>query len=189
MELDKAIYERRSIRAFTGQPVDADVVLKLIDAANQAPSALNLQPWAFGVYIGRERLRRFSDEAKAHLLATTDPLVELHTRSEQYAKPEYDVFYGAETLIVIFATQTRFNPAEDCCLAAQNLMLAAHGLGLGSCPLGFLRPWLNLPDTKRELEVPDTYTAVFPVVIGHPAITPEPVHKREPTIVCWKKST
>ena len=56
MELLKAIYQRRATRHFSDAAVKGNVVLDLIRAAAQAPSALNLQPWAFAVFHGRERL-------------------------------------------------------------------------------------------------------------------------------------
>jgi nitroreductase len=78
------------------------------------------------------------------------------------------------------------NPNEDCCLAAENLMLAAYGLGLGTCPIGYARPWFDLLETKRELDVPEHYAAVFPVVVGYPAGVPEPTPREEPNVVSWK---
>jgi nitroreductase len=74
---------------------------------------------------------------------------------------------------------------EDCSLAAQNLMLAAHATGLGTCPMGFARPWLNLARTKRALAIPPDYTVVFPSSSGIQRATP-PVARREPEIVLWR---
>jgi nitroreductase len=119
-------------------------------------------------------------------VATLAATFELHLRSELYEKPDYDIFHGAKTLIVIYATRGRFNPNEDCCLAAENLMLAAYGMGLGTCPIGFARPWLELPEVKRELGVPGHYTAIFPLVVGYPARKAEPVPRNSPEIVSWQ---
>jgi nitroreductase family protein len=76
---------------------------------------------------------------------------------DQLSKPGFDIFYGAPLLIVIAATSDARQSAEDCCLAAQNLMLAAHGMGLGTCCIGFARPWLNLAETKVEIRIPTAY--------------------------------
>jgi nitroreductase len=67
-------------------------------------------------------------------------------------------------------------------------MLAAHAAGLGTCPIGFARPWLNLPETKRELSFPDELNAVFPLIIGYPDETPEAPPRNEPQIVAWEVS-
>jgi hypothetical protein len=82
------------------------------------------------------------------------------------ADPNYNIFYNAGTLVVICAKPGGLNPAEDCCLAAQNLMLAAHAAGLGTCPIGFARPWLNLSETKKELALPGDFEAVCPLIVG-----------------------
>ena len=57
MEVREAIYRRQSIRAFTSQPVSKKTLLQLVDAAIQAPSARNLQPWQFIVVTGKARER------------------------------------------------------------------------------------------------------------------------------------
>ena len=69
----------------------------------QAPSAMNQQPWAFAVLHGDKRLREYSARAKLHLVATYPATFELHSRSELYENPTYDLFHGAGTLIVIIA--------------------------------------------------------------------------------------
>jgi nitroreductase len=68
-------------------------------------------------------------------------------------------------------------------LAAENFMLGAYGAGLGTCPIGFSRPWLRLPDTKKELGIPESYEPVFPVVVGHPAESPPFPGRRKPVII------
>jgi nitroreductase len=181
-----AIFHRRSIRKYSAREVEREKVRKLLVAAVQAPSAMNQQPWVFGVFHGCHRLRDYSERAKQHLVATYPPTFELHSRSELYERASYDLFHRANTLIVIYATRGRLHPNEDCCLAAENLMLAAYGMGLGTCPIGYARPWLDLPATKRELEVPEELSAVFPVVVGYPAALPGPTPRDEPNVVSWK---
>jgi nitroreductase len=181
-----AIFHRRAVRHYTDREVKADSVNQLLLSAVQAPSAMNQQPWVFAVFHGRKRLQAYSERAKQHLVATYPTSFELHSRAALYENASYDIFHGANTLIVIYATGGRLHPNEDCCLAAENLMLAAYGLGLGTCPIGFARPWLDLFETKRELGVPEQYSAVFPLVIGYPAGPADPTPRDEPKIVCWK---
>jgi nitroreductase len=182
----EAIFHRRAVRRYSDRDLDRETVEKLLVAAVQAPSAMNQQPWVFGVFHGRKRLLDYSERAKAYLVETYPTSFELHSRSELYENPAYDIFHGAKTLIVIYATHGRLHPNEDCCLAAENLMLAAYGMGLGSCPIGYARPWLDLLETKRELNVPEHYSAVFPVVVGYPAEIPDPTPREEPNVVSWK---
>ena len=186
MDLNEAIYRRRSTRRFTDREVGKAPLMEIIRVGTRAPSALNLQPWAFAVFHDRKFLESMSRRAKAHLVATLDPMFELQPRSQQYAETDYDAFYGAGTLVVIYASGRRFKPTEDCCLAAQNLMLAAHGLGLGTCPVGFTRPWFDLPEVKREFGIPESYTAVHPIVVGYPEGESKETPRKEPEIVSWK---
>jgi nitroreductase len=189
MELLHAIHHRRAVRQFTDVPVHPAMIHDLLKAAVQAPSALNQQPWAFAVIRGRERLDRYSGRAKAHLLAILPQLLDLHQRADALASREYNVFHHAENVVVIYAQPAAHHPVDDCLLAAQNLMLAAHGMGLGTCPIGFARPWFDLPEIKRELGIPENFTAAMPLAIGWPAAVPPAPPRHEPNIVCWIDDT
>lgn len=140
----EAIYQRRAVRSYTGQPVEPAVIDLLLNAAVQAPSAVNQQPWAFAVVQDKAVLRRYSDRAKAVFLdhAAGDPGQARFL--ETLSNPDYNIFYDAGTLVVICGGPGVLSTAEDCCLAGENLMLAACALGLGTCPIGFARPMLNL---------------------------------------------
>lgn len=181
-----AIFHRRAVRSYRPEPVGRELIAKLLLAAVQAPSTMNQQPWGFAVLHGEKRLRAYSERAKLHLVRTYPTTFELRSRSELYENPSYDLFHGATTVIVIYAMSGRLHPNEDCCLAAENLMLAAYSLGLGTCPVGFARPWFDLPEIKRELDVPDHYSAVFPVVVGYPAGLTAAPSREEPNVICWK---
>lgn len=186
MELMDAVYKRRSVRAYADRNVDKATVTALVTAAIQAPSALNAQPWAFAVIQDAARLKQYSDRAKAHTLKSLEPGSPLFSHRDMLVDPGFNIFYDAATLVIICAKPAALNAAEDCCLAAQNLMLAACGMGLGTCPIGFARPWLNLPEVKRELGIPDDYAPVFPVIVGFPKGAPPPVARKEPEILFWK---
>jgi nitroreductase len=181
-----AIYERRAVRAYTDGKVEKACVLALIDAAIQAPSALNQQPWAFVVVQERALLRRISERSKQLTLAVLEPGTPLWEHRAMLQDPAFDVFYGGSTLIVICATPGAWAANEDCCLAAQNLMLAAHALNLGTCPIGFARAALNEPGTKAELGIPADHSAVMPILVGHPRERPERPPRREACILAWK---
>jgi nitroreductase len=186
MELMEAIYRRRAVRSYTERTVDRDTVMTLIRAAVQAPSALNDQPWAFAIIQDARLLAEYSDRAKALVLATLQPGSPLGHFRDTLANPGYNLFYDASTLIIICAKPAGANSVEDCCLAAQNLMLAAYGMSLGTCPIGFARPWLALPEVKRELGIPADYAPVFPVIVGYPKGETPPVPRNEPEILLWK---
>ena len=73
MDLMEAIYHRRAVRSFTAAPLDQEVLGSLIEAAVQAPSAINLQPWRFAVVTRPETLHRIATEAREHLLSLMQP--------------------------------------------------------------------------------------------------------------------
>jgi nitroreductase len=189
MELMEAIYRRQAVRNYTDQPVEKTVVMELLNAAVRAPSAANQQPWAFAVIRGRERINGYSERAKWFMLTTLPRYLALHIRSDLLSNPGYNVFHHAGTLIVIYARPAEYNPVEDCCMAAQNLLLAAHSMGLGSCPVGFVRPWLNQDKIKNEMGISMRYTAVMPVVVGWPARKTEPRPRMEPQILSWDENS
>jgi nitroreductase len=183
MDVLKAIGERRAIRAYTDDVLDRGTVEPLIHSAVQAPSARDLEPWAFAIFEGKERLREFSEEAKRALLRGRKESRSPEVRA-LLSDPSFDIFYGAPMLIVICAISAQSQAAEDCCLAAQNLILAAHAEGLATCPIGFARPWLNLPATKRKIGLPRDWVPVFPIILGHPKEHPAPPGRRAP-VVMW----
>jgi nitroreductase len=181
MELLQAIHGRRSVREYTGEPV-GDVILRdLIDAAIQAPSAINQQPWCFVVVKDPALLAQISDRAKAHLLKASLG-APAHPFRDMLNDPKFDILYHAPALIVIAVTQPTDWAVEDCALAAANLMLAAHDAGLGTCWIGFAQHWLGTPEGKAALGVPPSCTPIAPIVVGHPRRSAAPVPRKAANI-------
>lgn len=181
-----AIYERRAVRAYTARTVEKERVLALIEAAIQAPSAVNQQPWAFVVVQDAALLRRISERSKQLTLAELKPGTPLWEHRAMLQDPGFDVFHGGTTLILVCAKPGLWPASEDCCLAAQNLMLAAHALGLGTCPIGFAREALNEPGAKAELAIPADHSVVMPILVGYPRERPVRPPRREACILAWK---
>ena len=187
MELMRVIRDRRAVREYTEAPVDRSTIERLIGAAILAPSAMNLQPWAFAVILDRERIENYAQRAKNWLLANISQFPEPAGRILE--NPTFVLFHHAPALIIVMAKSSHAEaPAsqanEDCCLAAENFMLAARDEGLGTCWIGFARPWLNLPSTKNELGLPENCHAVAPIVLGHPKVWPES-HGRNAAEIHW----
>lgn len=185
MNVVEAIYARRSIRQFLDRQISRTQVEELIGAAVQAPSAMNRQPWAFSVVQDQKLLRSIGEEAKNLLMSS----VEWRKLSEHGRGPfsdrNFDVFYGAKTLIVICSLQDGFQPVGDCYLAAQNLMLAATAMGLGTCPIGFARDVLRSESFRKKLLMPATYTPVLPLAVGYPSGFAERSARNPPVIFSW----
>jgi len=148
MDLLEGIYSRRSVRHFTAEPVARDLLLEIIRAGTWAPSGLNNQPWRF-VTIVEPALRQ-------RLAALT-----------HYSR----IVRKAPALIAVFIDrEAMYNEVKDhqgigACL--QNMLLAAHALGLGSVWLGEI---LKQADAVREeLALQQTLELMAVVAVGHPA--------------------
>lgn len=186
MNLMDAIYTRRSTRGFTTDPVSRATVEQLMEAAVQAPSGMNAQPWAFGIVQDAGKLKDFSDRTKAYLLANMQTFPVFERYREWLANPDFQIFHNAPVLIIIFAKPGGPTADYDCAMAAQNLMLAAHDRGLGTCWIGFFGLLLGQPDVLKELHVPEGYRPIAPIVVGHPAQPVPPVEKAGPEVVFWE---
>jgi len=179
-----AIYERRSVRSYRAKTVDRRVVTALLDAAVQAPTAMHEEPWAFVVIQDRDTLRRLS-EAALKSLRDRETGLHLPRGSQGFTLPE-NVFYDAGTLIVIYGKPLGPFVAADCWLAAENLMLAARAMGLGSCVIGLAAAALDSPEWKAELKVPAGLTAYAPIIVGEPSAETPATGRREPEVLSWR---
>lgn len=181
MELMTALKGRHAVREYTSEGVDDATIERLIDAAVQAPSAVNTQPWTFTVVRDPSVLDRVAAEAKAYMLATV-PAEHAERFRALLSDPTFHIFYHAPVLIVISAAVPGPWNHEDCSLAAENLMLAAHAEGLGTCWIGFAQGYLNTPQGKRLVGVPESWVPIAPIIVGHPRALPKAHERRKPTV-------
>jgi len=184
MDLVEAMRGRRSVREYADKPLGRDEIRFVIEAATQAPSAMNRQGWIFVVVTDRERMRRWSDRAKVLMLEALCGQPKLEALREHLVLPAFNVFYDAPALIVVATDSTDSMGIQDCCLAGQNLMLAAHSRGLGTCWIGLAQAWLAREEAKKELGLPADCQAVAAVILGYPRREPAPV-AREPARIQW----
>jgi nitroreductase len=184
MELMEAIFGRRSVRDYLPDPVPQEAIIRLVDAAIHAPNAINQQPWSFIVIQERSLLDQISHDAKAHLLSIRPVAAMPAHLYERLADPDFHIFYHAPALIVISAIAQGPWIVEDCALAAENLMLAAHGAGFGSCWIGFAQAWFGTPKGKEMIGVPEPHVPVAPIIVGRPR-TPAPAVPRKAPEVRW----
>ncbi len=172
MTVLEAIEQRRSVRAYTQEMVSKEAVDVLLAAAIRAPTAIHEEPWVFVIIQDIQRLQRLSEQVKKHFIREAAH-ASLHrggqTLSQTFSQPDFNVFYDANTLIVICTDNPRPFAVADCWLAAENLMLAACTLGLGTCVIGSAQGALNTPGVKAQLGIPAEITAVAPIIVGFPA--------------------
>jgi len=182
MDINEAIAGRRSTRDYTAQAVDEKTIRRLIDAAVHAPNASNGQPWTFTVVRDQGLLDRISDEAKSHMLATLPAGPGSDRYRTMLSDVNFQIFYHAPALILISGIAQRPRVVEDCALAAENLMLAAYGVGLGTCWIGFAQGFLNTSEGKNALGLPATSVPIAPIIVGYPKAETAPVARKEPEI-------
>ena len=169
-EVFKNIYGRRSVRAYRQDAVPDDIIKELIRAGSFAPSAMNEQPWKFVVIKDKALMRRLSDKAKELWIdqsrSSNNP--EILRLANMLSNSDFNIFYNAPVLVMIFARPNAFFSQIDCALAAQNMMLAAKSLGIGSCWIGLAMTLDKVRKVLSEIGVPADHRLMASLIFGYP---------------------
>ncbi|HQP04908.1 MAG TPA: nitroreductase family protein [Bacteroidales bacterium] len=163
------IHQRKSVRNFTGEQVDTALLTEIVKAGMAAPSARNLQPWAFIVVTDRILLDSLCAVLPyAKMLSTAGAAIVVcgdMNKAASNTKTDYWV--------------------QDCSAATENILLATEALGLGGVwtaafpydeRINPVRSVLNLPENLMPLNV---------IPIGHPTGEDKPKDKWKPENVHW----
>ncbi len=162
MEVMEAIKGRRSIRHYLDREVSDELILELLDAARWAPSAGNLQPWEFVLVRDPARKRDIARAALNQMFIAEAPAVIVVCA---------DTFRSAS----IYGTRgATLYCLQDTAAAIQNMLLAAHARGLGTCWVGAFRE----ADVGRLIRAPAGVRPVAIVPVGYPAERPRPPPRR-----------
>ena len=180
------IKSRRTVRAFTREAVSAKDLQELIDLAVLAPTGMNAQPWAFTVVTNRETLAQL-DAMVLEMLRTSEQTRAFREggMAALFNDPAYSIFYGAPALIVISGNIQAPIASIDCQLAAENLFLAAHAKGLGSCYMGFLLMMGANERVRTLLRIPAGHAMMAAAVVGHPEKLPDGPPQRNAPRIEW----
>ncbi len=163
-EVLKAIRERRSIRRFKPEQVTDEELKTILEAGTWAPTGHGSQdPWI--VAVQNEALRKRLTQLNAQIMGVSS-----------------DPYYGAPTLVLVFASKDNENNYRDGSLVLGNMMLAAHSIGLASC-------WINREDKMfetaegkqimKKLNLPDGLMGVGALSLGYAASQPKTVKPRK----------
>lgn len=158
MDLLEGIYTRRSTRQYTVQPLEREQLIEIIKAGTWAPSGMNNQPWRF--VIVKER------GARARLAEFT-----------KYGR----IIESAAACVAVFVDRSAmYNDVKDhqamgACI--QNMLLAAHALGLGAVWLGEILK--NAEDVRKFLELPREMELMAVVAVGHPSEGHRTSHRKK----------
>jgi len=182
----EALRARRSIRRYADRPIARETLDALLDAATHAPSAHNRQPWRFAVVTSAEAKARLASELGARLRADRLAGGDALELVEADVVRSRERITSAPAVILACLTMTdmgsypdaRRNSAErhmaiqSAAAAIQNLLLAAHALGLGAC---WMCAPLFAPDAARvALDLPGDWAPQALITVGYPAQEPRP---------------
>lgn len=183
VELAEAIRSRRSVRKYKSDSIPEQTIKELLELAAWAPSGMNTQPWLFVLVKGNEYLKDLSDRSRAFMLDQMGDVPAMKIYRTMLSNPDFNIFYGAPVLVLIFGSQNAFTYINDCSMAALNLMLAAWDRGIGSCWIGFARGYCGTTAYMKELNIPEGYELVAPVILGYPAVPPGRVARKDIKII------
>lgn len=166
----EAISGRRSVRGYAPEQVTIEQRDALIRAAQESPSAVDRQPWHFSVAQNRALLARINEAARDHSLKDPGSYA-----ASLFGRPGYDVFFGAPTVFFISLDKDAPNGQYvDAGIAAENIALAATGLGLGSVILGMPREAFfseKGEEFRKALDFPPNYDFAIAVAVGKGTVT------------------
>ncbi len=167
----EAIKKRRAIRSYEARPVPRDILKLILDAANEAPSAMNSQPWRFVVVEDASAKKKLLAAALPQAKKITEQVKDVDPERYEAIKKRYaelpdPVYYSAPA--VVFVIGAGRYAAHSCPLACENMMLAAHALGLGSCWVGFGAMATADAEVRALLELGEDESVFGPILIGYP---------------------
>jgi nitroreductase len=186
---------RRSCRNYTDQAVDRSILADLVKIGATAPSGTNCQNWTFTILPDRATVNEFGQRvalffkklnrlAEKRLLCKGLKLIGKPALDEYYREyyesvrdglKEWEqtgrdlLFHGAPALIVVATKPGGSCPMEDALLASQNVLLAAHSMGLGTCLIGFaVNAMENDAAIQQFIGIPAEETVCSVIAIGYP---------------------
>jgi nitroreductase len=149
----RLIKDRRSVREYTNKPIERKILEEIIDCGRLAPSARNIQPWKFVVVMEKGKLSEIAKQVEWG-----------------------DFIKDSSACVVICGDKGVKRFQEDCCLAAENMILAAKSMGIGSCYVAALGK--NVEGVKELLNIPENFEIACLLTLGYFEKNPEPHDKK-----------
>ena len=166
MDIMDIIFKRRSIRAYTGDPVSREDMVRLLQAGMAAPSARDNKPWEFVAVQDAGTLAQLQQDLP----------------NAQYDPP---------AMIIVCARPTDDTGerywVQDCAAATQNILIAAAGLGLGAVWIGIHPKEAEITAVRATLGLPEGVRPFCGICLGHPAEEKEPRTQYEESRVHWNR--
>lgn len=215
-DVEKTIYKRRSVRLFKNKAVPKETIERILEAGRFAPSAGNCQPYKFIVMRDQKKIRKLErlsmfqlkilkntymvkngkkplwknsifSMASLMMINKLDPRP--ITAMEKADKKQNKLFFNSPAIIFILKdVRGVSNPDLDAGICAQNMVLAAHSLGIGTCyislPMVPLSSILMAP-FRNEIGIKYPFKAVTSIALGYPAGKIDNIVKRDTPPVEW----
>ena len=162
MDAIEMLKTRRSVRAYTREPIPRKTIEEIIDCGRLAATAINIQPWEFVVVTEPSMLRRLAETA------------------------DHGRFIADAPVCVVVLCQDSKYYLEDGSAATENILLAARAHGLGACWVAGDKK-LYAPEICRLVGAPPGYNLVSLIPIGHPAENPEKPKRPLADVLHWQK--
>lgn len=164
------IMTRTSIRQYQDRPVEQEKVEQLLRAAMAAPTAVNKQPWHFYVLNTKEAINRLADASQ---------------RGSDMVRSAALVIVVCGDMDKALEGKAREYWIQDTSAATENLLLAAHALGLGAVWTGVYPMKERVEMTTKVLNLPENLVPLCTILIGYPAESPTPKDKWKPENVTY----
>jgi nitroreductase len=168
MELFEALYNRRSIRKYKKQEIPKDLIKEILTAGMYAPSAVNKQPWEFIVLDDKEVFKK---------------VIEIHPNSFMLEKCDKAILVCGD---IEQAHAEGYLPV-DCSAATQNILLAAHGKGLGACWIGIYPREERIKLLQELFKLPDNIVPFAMIALGYPDQSKEKPNRFHAEKIHWGK--
>ena len=212
--VERVIMDRRSVRAFKKEPPPDSAIRRVLEAGRFAPSAGNAQPWKFIVVKDPdllEQMERDTQKKTRFLMKFLDyqksawrrlflkPLIKLITRfmptqlhpipynlMRQIAADKAPVYHGAPVMILLLIDKRGVGtPPLDLGICGQNMVIAAHSLGLGTCWIGMITVLMKMRKWRKFFNVKYPYALTDCLILGRPKRRFDGPVEREAQVVEW----
>ena len=175
------IMTRTSIRSFTGEPVSKEQLETILKAGMAAPTAMNGQPWRFVVVTDKDKIAEvFGQGPRSGMFTTAGAVIVVCGQTTMMRKP-----FGQPD-----APETEVENIfwyEDCSAATENILLAAHALGLGAVWTAGYPAMERIAPIAAALGIPAKVVPLCVIPIGVPAENPDPKDKWKPENIHWEQ--
>lgn len=164
----EAIMERRSVRKYQDRPVERDLLMRIAECGINAPNAMNAQQWEVRIVDNKEWIQGMSDLQ----LSMMDPQMVAQMKSD----PSFRNAFRNGTALFVVAVKPSPMTFIDAGLMGENIMLAAHSFGLGTCCLGSSARFLNTPEAAewlKALQFSEGYEVQYIIAAGYPDEQPQ----------------